>query len=349
MTRTVTKYPGSLPTNLTSIKHQTKENTTRWQRFLNWYFDKKVVEVDGAFGPETRKWTVAFQRRVFTDAREFDGEVGPKTIRKAKNIAKSVEVATKSYPGPYPDLNNLSGDIIASTAKSLAWPYGTDRKKYSYPNGKPVAKFKSAIDKAYPNHKKWGAQTGAGASCDVFTGTVIRTSGYDTTFPRGLDEDEKYLPKHKGLWKKIKPSKASELKPGDVIFYIKKKGGGHICIYVGNGKVCEAGYKSKRYGCTVKLSSSYYNSKYISNTFAHFGVYRSCGSVRKYLKPDDISTQVVYLQRYLNWCLGMELTADGVFGKATTAAVKQFQVKYGLKVDGIFGEECLKKAKTVKK
>ena len=349
MTRKVIRYPGQLPTGLTKIGHATKDNTTKWQIFLGWYFGKKVVKVDGEFGPETRKWTVNFQKRVFTDPKEHDGEVGPKTIAKAKTITKAVETEGYTYSGSYPDLTKLSGDIIASKARELAWPYGTKKSTYSYPNGKPTAAFKSAIDKVFPSHKKWGAQTGAGASCDVFAGTTIRASGYDVTFPRGLDEDKTYLPKHKGLWKKVNPSKPSELKPGDVIFYIKKKGGGHICIYIGNNKICEAGYVTKRYGCTVKLPSAYCNSKYISSTYSHFGVYRSCGPARKYLKKGDVSQQVSKLQLYLNWCLGMKLTADGAYGTATEAAVKKFQTDFGLKVDGIFGEKCLAKAKTVKR
>lgn len=162
---------------------------------------------------------------------------------------------------------------IASMAKKCAWLKGTPKSKYTYPSGSPTADFKKAIAKAYPDRSKWGKQTKAGASCDVFAGTVIRACGYDTKFPRGLSEQIPYVKKHTDKWVKILPKKMADLKAGDVIIYVNKYGG-HICIYAGGGYVNEAGYTSKRYGCTAKASSSYYTpSKY--KTFEFFGVYRA--------------------------------------------------------------------------
>lgn len=68
-----------------------------------------------------------------------------------------------------------------------------------------------------------------------------------------------------------------------------------------------------------------------------------------YFEQGDFGTQVKYLQRFLNWCIGSKLDADGIYGLKTKNAVKVFQKKYNLTVDGKFGTKCLAKAKTIKK
>ena len=71
--------------------------------------------------------------------------------------------------------------------------------------------------------------------------------------------------------------------------------------------------------------------------------------LRGYFKRGDSSTQVKYLQRFLNWFGGYKLTVDGVVGSKTITAVEKFQKTTGLAVDGLFGKKALAKAKTVKK
>jgi len=44
-----------------------------------------------------------------------------------------------------------------------------------------------------------------------------------------------------------------------------------------------------------------------------------------------------WLQESLNKVLGLKLVVDGVYGEKTRAAVRMFQEKYGLLVDGVFG------------
>lgn len=161
-----------------------------------------------------------------------------------------------------------SGEKIALKAKECAYAYGTKRAVYTYPTGKPKPEYKKALQVAYGDRKGWGKQTKAGASCDVFVGTCVRASGVDKKFPRGLSEQMPYVKKHTDKWQKILPKSKSDLKVGDVIITSN-----HICIYVGGGYVCEAGYVTKRYGCTVKVSSTYYTpSKYKKDK--NFGVWR---------------------------------------------------------------------------
>ena len=47
--------------------------------------------------------------------------------------------------------------------------------------------------------------------------------------------------------------------------------------------------------------------------------------------------QVRWLQTSLNTILGIDLQADGIYGEATRAAVKEFQIQYHLQIDGVAG------------
>ena len=61
--------------------------------------------------------------------------------------------------------------------------------------------------------------------------------------------------------------------------------------------------------------------------------------VRSTLRNGMTGSDVIVLQNYLN-ILGYECgSADGIFGKKTLAAVKEFQKAYKLKKDGIVGRE----------
>lgn len=267
----------------------------------------------------------------FTSSGRVPGVGGKVDLSKTKPTAAA-------YTGALPDFTLHTGDLIAQKAKELAYAFGTPRATYTYPTGKPKEAYKKAISKVYDT-SKWGKQTKAGASCDVFVGTTIRASGYDKKYPRGIDEDFKYLPKS-ALWKKTGKSKIADFRPGDVILYDT-----HTLIYIGNGYGCEAGYKSKRYGCTVK-ESDYKPSKYPG-----FGVWRATKPIRNWLQKGDTGTQVKRMQKFLIWAgysCG-KAGADGVFGKDSDSAVRKFQKANGLTVDGGWGPKCNDKAKTIKR
>jgi peptidoglycan hydrolase-like protein with peptidoglycan-binding domain len=70
---------------------------------------------------------------------------------------------------------------------------------------------------------------------------------------------------------------------------------------------------------------------------------------RGYFKKGDKGTQVKNLQKFLNWALDLKLSVDGIIGDATINAVKQFQKEVKIYVDGLFGKDCLSKAKTYTK
>jgi len=68
-----------------------------------------------------------------------------------------------------------------------------------------------------------------------------------------------------------------------------------------------------------------------------------------YLKQGDKSVNVERLQKFLNWYDNYNLIEDGIFGEKTESAVKSFQTKEKLDVDGQFGIKSLNKAKKVKR
>jgi peptidoglycan hydrolase-like protein with peptidoglycan-binding domain len=63
-----------------------------------------------------------------------------------------------------------------------------------------------------------------------------------------------------------------------------------------------------------------------------------------YLKKGDVGASVLALQNALKKA-GYKLVADGVFGKATTVALKAYQQKNALQADGIAGPLTLSKLK----
>jgi len=140
---------------------------------------------------------------------------------------------------------------IADTAIDLAYP---DRPKSAkYPGGKPTKAYKKALKENYPDRSSWSTAPRNGASCDVFVGTVIRETGIDPKFPRGLSDQWKHLKKSK-KFSEVKNAKVKDLKDGDIITYKKPNGRGHICIYA-DGKIRHAAYK-KWYPVTTNNEKS---------------------------------------------------------------------------------------------
>lgn len=70
------------------------------------------------------------------------------------------------------------------------------------------------------------------------------------------------------------------------------------------------------------------------------------------IKNGSKGTQVKYLQQDLNYlgfkgADGNKLTVDSIAGTNVVYALKQFQKKYGLEVDGVYGEKSHKKMKAL--
>ena len=70
---------------------------------------------------------------------------------------------------------------------------------------------------------------------------------------------------------------------------------------------------------------------------------------RGWFTSGDKGEEVKKLQRFLSWANNKYLTQDGEYGSKTLEAVRYFQECEGLEIDGCFGKECLKRAKTTKR
>ena len=257
-------------------------------------------------------------------------------------FAKPIDGGTDTYCGELPELQNA----IAKQAVNCAYAPGTSRSVYRYHGGSPKAAYREALSQAYGSRSGWSKQTRAGASCDVFVGTVIRSCGYDTEFPRALAKDLGYLPAS-SKFKRIYPS-ISELQPGDIIMYLRHGGGGHICVYVevnGQGYIANAHYSGGgAYGCIDMKPGNI-----IGKSYKRLEIYRATGDCTAPYSEGDASVEVKKVQDFLKWAGYLKGQSDGKYGNKTIDAVKKFQKDAGLEVTGNFGKESLEAAGTFSK
>lgn len=229
------------------------ERVKKLQKALAWAngYDLKA---DGIFGAKTFAEVVIFQ---VANKLTPDGFFGAECMKvMEKLIAKHKE--------------KTNAEKIVEEAKRCAWAYGTPKSTYEYPDGKPKEAYKEDLNKAYPmsERKKWGKQPRAGASCDVFVGTVMRASGVDPNFPRGLDEVEPHMAKNKDKYKCINNPTQEEMEPGDVIYELYNGGGGHISIFMKPHRIAQAQYNGKTYPHVKKYEDQ------IKKSHKKFCVYR---------------------------------------------------------------------------
>ena len=206
------------------------------QTALKWATSVKM-KVDGKFGNKTL-WAVVWYQHM--NGLVPDGEFGPEAMRVLNVMIKKHE----TDPAKDEPVKKTKAQKLVDRAIKDAWPQGTKSKVYRYPSGKRRPQYIKDLQKAYGSRSGWGAQTRAGASCDVFVGTVIRATGVDKKFPRGLDEQIPYLEHHPGKWKRVS---RKNRQPGDIILQKYRTGGKHIMIYLGRGKIANAHYVKRTF------------------------------------------------------------------------------------------------------
>lgn len=167
---------------------------------------------------------------------KIDGIAGSKTV---KGWQKWLNKFAKS---------DSNAEKIAKAAEKLAWPYGTDQKKWSYKTGKPTDLCKSKMKQYMNKTKKIDI-----SDCGYFVSTAVMYSGVLKKYNclKGFDwEYNSKLPVvHKGAIGNFK------LQRGDIIRYKKTNGGQHTMIYLGDGKIAEAG-RGARFG-VIRKSTKY--------------------------------------------------------------------------------------------
>ena len=195
------------------------------------------IKQDGQWGQQTSK---ALQKKLGVKQDGVFGSVSVKALQKYLNThEKAVYPSPTPTPTPTPSGNKQK---LINEAVRLAWAKGTASSKYKYPSGSATSAFKTALNKVYPEHTKWGKAPSVGASCDVFVGTVVRSAGIDSKFPRGLEEQEAYTSKafDRYVYTNVKPIDKSQ--NGDIVMF-NYSGGAHTVIR-GNGFYYEANYQT---------------------------------------------------------------------------------------------------------
>lgn len=343
VTKPTGKFSGTIPqpTLKTGAKGEPVKNL---QKFLNWYHPAWKLKVDGIFGSGTANAVSIYQ---LTEGIGSDAIYGNQSYKKALAYKQNTTPAKApqavpvkaAYSGAFPDLVVHSGQKIAYTARDLAYAKGTPKKTYTYGKGHATLTFQKAINKVYPQRSSWSKQCQAGASCDVGAGTVIRYSGIDPKMPRGLQEQIPHLQKS-NIWKKTGLTKTSQMAAGDVGIYIGRKKGAHIWIGIGDKLIAEANH-------TAKYFEHIDTDNYTSSGKKTWGIYRA--NIASAIGLGDRGTEVVKLQKFLNWAGYGALKIDGDAGTKTVAATKAFQKANGLTPDGYFGSGSLAKARTIKR
>lgn len=324
------KYAKTIPSG-TLRKGDKGDKVKALQEFLNWYGARKGT-IDGIFGTNTMDSVKRFQQ---AESIEVDGIYGNVSYLRAK--AYATNPAKKGYSGSFPDMVIHSRNYIQQVAKELAYPKGTAQKTYSYQNGKPKEAFTKAIKKVYGTvYYKWSKQCRMGASCDVFVGTVMRYSGCDPKWARGLSGQYGKTPAH--------TTQVNDIKAGDMLYYKQGKGG-HTRIVVdidGTLYNCEANHNKNggQYGHIGSKSTKPKNVSYLH-------IFRVTSAFRS-LQKGDKGSEVMKWEKFLKWC-GYDLPVDGYFGDKTVSATKDFQSKHNLENDGIAGNKTIAKAKEIKR
>ena len=248
-------------------------------------------------------------------------------------------VEKKAYTGKFPSLNNNT-KIVNGMAYRMCYPYGTPQKKYTYKDGKPTENYKKCIDKVFPKHGSWpNKKQKVGACCDVFVAVCL---GYvNIIVKKDLKNQLVDMPKMTTKLKSNGHYLAKDFKMGDVVQRGRKDKSGHtwiVCELV-NGKKYVANAHYKKLNGTYAVMDAV-PKNIVKSKWAYYKCYTVLGAIRTYYKQGDYGYDVLYIQKFLTW-YGIKCSADGDYGEKTKAAVKDYQKKRGLTVDGIVGEKTI--------
>lgn len=280
-------------TALSQVGVKEKPRNSNNVKYNTWYYGRKV-------SGDKYPWCMVYVCWCFAHVKE------PKPV-----IGK--------YTGKLPSLPKKT----AKLAVKCAYPYGTPLKKYKYEGGKPKPEYKEKLNKAYPKRSHWKyPKSRAGASCDVFAGTVLKLAGYKSA-PHTMSTMVAWCKRHL--------TKASSLQNGDILTRTN-----HVMVVVdirGKKRVANAHFLD--HGGTYGI---------IEGVGHYTNIWRPKG-VTSFSKGDEF-TDVKLLKNFLNWYGDYGLKGY-TYGDKTIKAVEDFQRKEGLPVTGKWGSREQKKAKSV--
>lgn len=258
-----------------------------------------------------------------------------------------------TYPGTLPTtkLVKSNAEVIADTIKWAKWIAGDNRFHYGYGThahhngcyfcGTQKMKMSHGIldpEFTYCCNPFVGAAWAHGGCVPTALKKCQNCNSWDFSVGHGYDTSK--------LFDKLGKPDKSKLKPGDVLC----RNGGHVALYIGNGKVVHASGGDDN----VRNSKKWNNSIRIGTWNGWERAYRFNSSVDTtcIIRHGEISKRVELWQAFLDWYYdGKVGKADGYYGDNTLKWTKKFQEEYfGKKeADGLIGDKTLAKAKMAKK
>ena len=264
----------------------------------------------------------------------------------------------KKYTGQLPTMSLIktNAQAIADAIKWSIWIAGDNSFHYGY--GKPAhhngcyfcgtntlsgGRAKTGVldyQKSYCCNPFVGAAWAHGGCVPKAMELCQKGTSWDFSKGHGYDASS--------LFTKLGHPAKSSLKAGDVLCKDT-----HVALYVGNGKIAEAGSGDDNVRNSTKWNNSIRVTTLTDANYKNFPrVYRFNSSVNTTiaLYPGEISERVKLLQKYLNWYFGSQVcSVDGYFGDGTRKYVKAFQTARKITVDGIVGPTTIAEMGKVKK
>ena len=299
----------------------------------------------------------------------ISGKVDMDWLYKAywETAPKPVEPTPEAYKGTLPSLTlkKSASEVVADALLFAKWIVGDNRFGYGRKGG---AKYKGTKEYSIThsggchfcgsNATKITKAKNAGLSdpdeweftyvcntlvhaCYAHAGVPSMLSAKGHSWWTKQYQNSKY-------WEEIKkPSKVTDLKPGDVL-----ASESHFALYYGNGKIAEATSQGDASASKEKWASSIHFSDGASffKKVDHVFRLKSGVDTSALIRYGEVSERVKLVQKFLNWYNGKAVVAeDGIFGDTTLEYVKAFQTAQRIAIDGIIGNGTLAKMASVKK
>lgn len=308
----------------------------------------------------------------------LDGKWGSGNTRKEKLIAAGYDydavqakinellenktpVEKVGYSGilPTTTVRKSNAQVIADTIKWAKWIAGDNRFHYGYTNkakdanahhngcyfcGTNGKQKRNMLDPkfTYCCNPFVGAAWAHGGCVPKALSLCRNTSSWDFGKNSGYAKSS--------LFTNLGHPAKSSLKPGDVLCKDT-----HVALYIGNGKIVEAGSGDDNIRNSTKWNNSIRVTTLTDARYKGFPrVHRYNSSVNATITMyyGEVGSRVELWQKYLNWYFGkIVVTVDGIYGDGTLKYTKQFQeaeVGKG-QGDGWVGPRTLAAAAIVKK
>ena len=304
------------------------------------------------------KWGSGDARKKKLIAAGYDYDAVQKKVNELLEKKASVK---KTYSGilPTTTVRKSNAQVIADTIKWAKWIAGDNRFHYGYTNkakdanahhngcyfcGTNGKQKRNMLDPkfTYCCNPFVGAAWAHGGCVPKALSLCRNTSSWDFGKNSGYAKSS--------LFTNLGHPAKSSLKPGDVLCK-----DGHVALYIGNGKLVEAGSGDDNKRNSTKWNNSIRIATLTDARYKGFPrVHRYNSSVNATITMyyGEVGSRVELWQKYLNWYFGKTVvTVDGIYGDATLKYTKQFQEKEVGKGqgDGWVGPRTLAAAAIVKK